>query len=216
MVWKIVTNIKGLRHALKVWHKILTAALKKLKMKQLLNEHCPFVNERRMKIIVLIYVDDLLHAGSADMVDLLEKFMETKFQLNFNFLAGNYVGLKFTASCKPCLLSAAHHVTKGFIRHKIEGLRSKFTIPYSNELNEDTSKKLFDEKQYQQIVGIINYVTMHGWLRVAYGDHVFSSHMSAPTANTLLEARFSAVKKENDLMIFVDSSFANGPWGFTV
>eukprot|EP00924_Labyrinthula_sp_SR-Ha-C_P007184 augustus_masked-scaffold_8-processed-gene-11.44-mRNA-1 protein AED:1.00 eAED:1.00 QI:0/0/0/0/1/1/2/0/980 len=94
-----------------------------------------------------------------------------------------------------------------------------------------TDTRFYAPKQYQQIVGIINYITQHGRPEVSYAVHVLSRHMSAPTADSLSEARrtlrylfdskdlilkYDAVKLKNDLKMFVDSSFANGPGRLSV
>eukprot|EP00924_Labyrinthula_sp_SR-Ha-C_P010319 snap_masked-scaffold_23-processed-gene-2.42-mRNA-1 protein AED:1.00 eAED:1.00 QI:0/-1/0/0/-1/1/1/0/136 len=130
-------------------------------MKASMNERCLFINGERMKIIVLIHVDDLLCAGTDDMINIFEKFMESKFQLKFILVADTYVALKLFTSGQSSLSSVAHHFTRGFIRHQLEVSKNKLTTPLANELNSDSFKILFNKKQYKQVVVIINYVTQH-------------------------------------------------------
>eukprot|EP00924_Labyrinthula_sp_SR-Ha-C_P011643 snap_masked-scaffold_17-processed-gene-4.10-mRNA-1 protein AED:0.37 eAED:0.43 QI:0/0/0/1/1/1/2/0/104 len=78
----------------KIRHKTISEALISAGLKPLPSEKCLFTNERRKKrLIVLVYVDDLLYSGEEKEVDAFENMMSERFKLTFNQVAETYVGL---------------------------------------------------------------------------------------------------------------------------
>eukprot|EP00924_Labyrinthula_sp_SR-Ha-C_P009553 snap_masked-scaffold_2-processed-gene-27.53-mRNA-1 protein AED:0.39 eAED:0.39 QI:0/0/0/0.5/1/1/2/0/312 len=165
--------------------------------------------------------------GEEKDVDAFENMMSERFKSTFNPVAETYMGLCLSKGRnKTCYVNLYNHIVNGFEQHRLEVPKNKLETPMNKDLIADDTNKLYAEKEYQQIVGLLNYITVYGRPEMSFSIHMLSTKLKNPTQCCLEQSKralmylfktknkklkYEALKdSENVLYLLTDSSYANG------
>eukprot|EP00924_Labyrinthula_sp_SR-Ha-C_P004079 snap_masked-scaffold_3-processed-gene-13.9-mRNA-1 protein AED:1.00 eAED:1.00 QI:0/-1/0/0/-1/1/1/0/297 len=153
--------------------------------------------------------------------------MKKSYKLKSNEVADTYIGIRLTKGAKnSCICNMSSHIVNGFYKHKLnlEQVQTAPT-PINTDLTSDDTPKLSEEKEYQQMVGLANYIAINGRPDISFAVQTLATSMSCPTELGLTQVKrlftylkntkeyslvYRKLKEVNTLNMMVDSSHANG------
>ena len=96
----------------KIWYETIDQFLRSYGLCPLVTEPCLYVLKKDGKIIlsVLLYVDDILYAGSKAALDDFENAMQQKFQIKHTVQATSYLGIDIAQHPQHVTLSQPKYI----------------------------------------------------------------------------------------------------------
>ena len=150
-----------------------------------------------MVLSVLLYVDDILYAGTKAALDLFETTIKTKFQIKSTLQATSYLGIDIAQHPQHVTLSQPKYINEAVERF---GLRDAKPVKTPIILNkpETTAPLLTDKRLYQSILGVLLYINLTTRPDISYATHYLTRYAASPTSfhlktRTCLSSRHSHV-----------------------
>ncbi|KAI5337174.1 hypothetical protein L3X38_016443 [Prunus dulcis] len=186
MVCKLHKAIYGLKQSPRAWYAKLSSVLESVKFQRSFADSSLFVkDENGSKLIVLIYVDDIIITGSnLAEITKLKLFLHQKFAIKDLGSLKYFLGIEIAASRKGLFLNQ-----RKYVLDLLKETRMMETKPIANPI--DVKKKLgldgellSDVGYYQRLVGKLIYLTITR-PDIAYAVSLVSQHMHAPRTTHL-------------------------------
>jgi Reverse transcriptase (RNA-dependent DNA polymerase)/gag-polypeptide of LTR copia-type/Integrase core domain len=220
-VLRLRKALYGLKQSGRQWHKLLATKLHELGLKQLQFDACCFKGEH---LIVLVYVDDLLIAGTHDAINSFRQSLCGTYKFKDLGPCKYLLGFEIDRRPEGIYLSQKGYVEKLLSRFHMDKCNPRKT-PMDNgtklEPRSDNDKAASIE-EYQQLLGSVNWLmigsrpdiscatTMLGWFSANPSD----SHRAI--ANQLLrylrytqQALFFPFNKPMTLDVWTDATWAS-------
>eukprot|EP00924_Labyrinthula_sp_SR-Ha-C_P012072 snap_masked-scaffold_26-processed-gene-3.45-mRNA-1 protein AED:1.00 eAED:1.00 QI:0/-1/0/0/-1/1/1/0/193 len=178
-VWLSQTYIYGLRQAPNIWYETLAIALKSLDLLPLLHENCIFFNEGRL--LVVIYVNDILQVGKDSEMERFERKLSEHFKLKSVVYADLYVGIKIKQHSGKILIQQTNKILSACEQHDIVTGRAKLALPVTRNDKSDVSKILYIITPYQQITGFLTYIAGATRPDIAYATQWLATRNKDPS-----------------------------------
>lgn len=194
-VCKLLKSLYGLKQAPRVWSKKLQAFLLSLGAVQCLSDGALYILEsHRGRVILLVYVDDILlaSANKASVLALKHQILhqfpgkdlgETDFFLQ--------VSIQRDRRNRTIYLSQRRHIEKIVTACNLDAAKTK-SIPMISKVYADPSGPLLGDapaSQYRSIIGGIMHISNYTRPDVAFAVNYLSRFMASPAANHLARAK---------------------------
>lgn len=186
MVCKLHKAIYGLKQSPRAWYAKLSSVLESVKFQRSSADSSLLVkDENGSKLIVLIYVDDIIITGSnLAEITKLKLFLHQKFAIKDLGSLKYFLGIEIAASRKGLFLNQ-----RKYVLDLLKETRMMETKPIANPI--DVKKKLGLDGEllsnvgyYQRLVGKLIYLTItHP--DIAHAVSLVSQHMHAPRTTHL-------------------------------
>ena len=173
-VWLLLRALYGLKQSPREWYQTLSKFLISQGFKRLESDHSVFVNYKK-KLIVPIYVDDLLLIGPPGLEDIskLKKALGQRFSMTDLGPCHHYLGMGITRDRvnKTLHLSQESYINKVLTRFGMAACKDSATpmdLGLHLEASEGYSATVSQVKEYQAIVGSLIYLSTQTRPDIAY------------------------------------------------
>ena len=163
-VWILRRALYGLKQSPREWYQTLSTFLKSQGFERLESDHSVFIN-RKTRLIVPVYVDDLLIIGprGSKAIKKLKQALGKRFSMTDLGPCHHYLGMAVTRDRekKTLSLSQSAYIQKILIRFGMEDCKSVSTpmeVGSNLEAHEDYKATVQQVKEYQAIVGSLIYL----------------------------------------------------------
>lgn len=225
-VYKLSKALYGLKQAPRTWNKCLDEAMTELGFDRCQREAAVYLRTTNAsKLVVGVYVDDLIVAGSD--IKEVEKFkseISTKFEMTDLGLLSYYLGIEVNQRKEGIFVTQSAYAKKVL---KLAGMEecneTKVPMEPGLKLGKVDDSPEVDHTEYRKLIGSLRYLT-HTRPDLMYAVGYLSRFMQAPK-----EAHWKAIKqvvryvkgtlyygvrysrdKGEDLMGYSDSNYAAG------
>ena len=229
-VWKTFCALYGLAEASFHWYQCLTEYLKEVGLVACNSDECLFMKKnqkKELKLLVLIYVDDLLFTGTEESLKEFCVTLEKKFKIRKTVDVNSYIGVEIQRTDKGFKLYQEKFITEAVEKFELTEAKSVSTPIDLSCLENFESKILEDRRLYQSVIGTLNYITCCTRPDVAFAVNLLARRMQSPTYADLKRAKRVLVylrdtktkgimidkvdkNKKVQIKTFVDASLGNG------
>ena len=190
-VEKIV--VRGLKQSGRDWHNVLHNYLKSEKFEQSLNDSCMFTKmSNESKIIIIVWVDDIIIAGSnVEVLEEMKSSLSQRFKMKDLEKLSYFLGMKFKFGGDSVEMNQAKFVEKVLDKFGMSDCNPKATPCdlSANKLSHGDSIELADPKLYRAIVGSLIYVMTATRPDLCHVVTLLSQNMNMPTKAHLSMAK---------------------------
>jgi hypothetical protein len=184
LVCRLNKSSYGLKQSGRNWNTLLHSCLISEKFEQSLADPCVYVKfTDNVKLIVIIFLDDLIIAGSDVGVVHVRGVLSNRFQMKDLGRLNWFLGIRFVFDGQCIRMNQHQYVTKMLAKFNMSDCKPK-SIPcdlgFDKEICSD-SKELADSKLYREIVGSLIYIMSCTRPDLCYVVTKLSQHMSSPT-----------------------------------
>jgi len=189
-VYKLDKALYGLKQALRAWNKKIDSFLVQQGFMKCVNEHGIYCRNSNNKLIVCLYVDDMIVTGNnEEEMKVFKKNMMKKFEMSDLGNLTYFLGIEFEMNSQGILIHQRKYAQDVLKRFNMLNCK-----PISTPV--DTGVKLSlvnDEKEvnrtlFKQIVGSLRYL-YHTRPDIGYGVSLFNRYMVKPTTSHLVAAK---------------------------
>ena len=184
-VLRLNKSLYGLKQSGRNWNNVLHQFLTSQGYIQSLSDYCLYVKIcNGSKIIVLIWVDDLIIAASShELLDTLKVSLAQSFKMKDLGKLSHFLGINFTVSDSKVFMSQENYLTRVLERFNMLDCNPKSLPCDASVLSETTSSStlLEDDKLYRQIVGSLIYAMSCTRPDLCYVVGKLSQKLSKPT-----------------------------------
>ncbi|PNF20906.1 hypothetical protein B7P43_G11180, partial [Cryptotermes secundus] len=216
----LLKSIYGLHQSGKDWNDTITFIFVSFGLKQCTKDPCVFFNDR---IIVAIYVDDMIICGTRKDVNDCKRQLSQRLNVKDLGPVSNFLGINVDRPngyvIKIHQENYVNETLKTFGMLDCKGCVTPRDPNYNNFLDGD---KPFDEIQYKAAVGRLQYIATCTRPDIVFSTNQVSKFCHCPTKGRWLEVmrimrylkhtikyRLTYEKSEIDPVIYSDSDFAN-------
>jgi hypothetical protein len=182
-VCKLHKSIYGLKQAPRAWFKCLSSTLLDLGFVASLVDSSLFIFIRdKIKIFLLIYVDDILVTGTHNaVINSLILQLQTQFPLKDLGPLGFFLGIEAHRSSDSLHLCQAKYITDLLHRTRMLGAKPAASpCPSGSKLSKFDGDLLPDPTEYRQVVGALLYCTLTR-PEIAFSVNQLCQHMHSPS-----------------------------------
>lgn len=182
-VYKLLKALYGLRQAPRAWNAKLDKCLKDLGFKRCLHEQAVYTKSTKESVLIVgVYVDDLLVAGSnIDEINRFKNQMKECFEMSDLGLLSYYLGIEVQQGTTHTTLKQSAYVYKILEKSGMQNCNSsRFPMEQKLRLDRDENGKIVNATEYRCIVGSLRYLT-HTRPDISYAVGVVSRFMERPT-----------------------------------
>lgn len=184
LVCRLKKSLYGLRQAPRNWFSKLSSTLKDLAFTQSLSDYSMFTHHSDSSItLVLVYVDDLLLAGS-DLVKInhLKAMLSTTFNMKDLGDVKYFLGLEIDRSSAGFFVSQKKYALDLIREFGVEAAPPlKLPMDIHLRLKSDGGDFLKDPHPYQRLLGKLIYLTITR-PDISYSVHILTQFMQHPTS----------------------------------
>lgn len=229
LVWKSYTALYGLVQAPAVWNQTMHSFLTNFGFKNLCTESCIYVLRGvtgNLDVMVILYVDDVLFTGVTLRVENFKSAISKKFKVKMSDDPKEFIGVEVKRQSNEVLLAQPKHILKAVEAYGLKGAKPYSTPLDPTSMNVEDSPTLEDPKLFQKLLGSLNYIAQASRPDLAFAVGFLARHGKNPTMAAYRKAKRSLVYlrdtinlalvyrkqkvEKNELIMYVDSSFANG------
>lgn len=158
-VCKLNKSLYGLKQAPRAWNSRFDSLMKKLGLKQSEHDKCLyFITNDKVKVYILLYVDDILLAGNDEGELLNIKLMlENEFKMKDLGEPQCFLGIKIDRNENGMFLSQSTYVRNLLKRFNMEDCNPSKT-PMEIKPVEESAECIVDKKPYRELVGCLMYL----------------------------------------------------------
>lgn len=192
LVCKLKKSLYGLKQSGRNWNNMLHSFLINENFVQSLADPCVYTRfEKKSKIILIVWVDDIIIAANSNLVlEVIKGSLCRKFKMKDLGELSWFLGIQFV--CKPgqIEMNQSMYLEKVLTKFNMMDCKPK-TIPCDIGLDKakDVSPKLVDGRPYREIVGSLIYAMSATRPDLCYVVTKLSQEMSKPTTTHLNLAR---------------------------
>ena len=194
MVCKLKKSIYGLKQSGRNWYKLLNDHLEQDNFVRNLSDHCVYKKQiGHEKIIVIIWVDDLVIAASSN--DLLNKFkgtMKAKFNMKDLGKISYFLGIKFEQNEEKIIMNQRSYILKMLERFGMSDCKARYT-PCESKVewvsNDEDNNELVNPREYREIVGSLIYAMTCTRPDISWIVSKLSQTLASPKAENLVAAK---------------------------
>ncbi|XP_053235887.1 uncharacterized protein LOC128409424 [Podarcis raffonei] len=183
-VWRLRKAVYGLKQSGRCWNQCLNEALVKLGFKRSVADPCLYTKGTGNKyLMLLIFVDDLLVAGSStDEIQKLTSQLEKRFKFKALGPVSNYLEVEVRQEADGSFLLSQ----KEKILHLIEQFGMENCKPVQTPMTPDFPKTVCDDEfdqpeLYHSKIGSLLYLSQWSRPDIACATNVLSQRVSKPS-----------------------------------
>lgn len=155
MVYKLLKALYGLRQAPRAWYEKLNSCLENLGFKKCPSEHAVYTcKSGEDKLIVAVYVDDLLVTGnSVDMIERFKKQMNQWFEMTDMGKLSYYLGIEVDQNKGYIELKQTGYAKKIIKKAGLKGCNpTKYPMDLKEQIDKDVGGQAVDATHYRSII----------------------------------------------------------------
>ena len=182
-VYRLLKALYGLRQAPRAWNARLDKCLRDLGFRKCQHEQAVYTKCQNGNVVIIgVYVDDLLVAGSdQEEIELFKKKMNEQFEMNNLGLLSYYLGIEVHQG-KACTTLKQSAYAKKILENagmwKCNLTRSP--MDQKLQLDKDEDGQPVNSTEYRSVVGSLRYLT-HTRPDITFAVGVVSRFMERPT-----------------------------------
>lgn len=190
MVCYLRKSIYGLKQAPRVWYKHLTQSLSKIGFEPVQHSECAYIKRKnRSKIVILIYVDDMLLIGSDNLLlEETSKELITMFKIRDMEKLSKFLGVNMTHTSQFILMSQSRYTKKILTYHSMMDCRPVNTPMDPAQYDQITKKKTANDEEnfemqsipYREAIGQLLYLSTRTRPGIVSAINVLSRHVANP------------------------------------
>jgi hypothetical protein len=186
-VLRLHKELYGLRQAPRAWNAKLDATMVSLGFRRSGSEHAVYVRD---KLVVGVYVDDLVITGSSDgEIKRFKEEMKSTIRMSDLGMLSYYLGIEVRQNASGISLAQTAYAKSVLEKAGMEGCNSsQFPMEARLKMSKTSTAPPVDATQYRSIVGSLRYL-VHTRPDIAYAVGYVSRFMERPT-----EEHWGAVK----------------------
>ena len=191
MVCKLEKSLYGLKQSGRNWNVMLHTHLSENGFKQNPADHCVYTRETQEgKVILLIWVDDLIIAASNEgVLNSVKNMLSERFKMKDLGKLNHFLGIDFNQTEDQVTMSQKRYVNKILDRFEMQECRVRETpCEPKLEYSEDADK-MTEPKKYREAVGSLIYLSTCTRPDLSFVVSKLSQHFAEPT-----EEHWSTVK----------------------
>ena len=183
-VCKLVKSLYGLKQAPKQWHEKFDNVMLESGFKINECDKCVYVKDTPDGYVILcLYVDDMLIAGSNDkMIKSTKDILKARFDMKDMGLADVILGVQITRTHNGLVLSQAHYVDKILEKFNANDTNvARTPIDTSQHLAKNRGEPV-EQLEYSRIIGSLMYLMSCTRPDLAYAVSKLSRYTSNPSS----------------------------------
>lgn len=191
LVCKLHKSLYGLKQSGRNWNAMLHSYLIRNDFTQNPADHCVYTKEKHdEKVILIIWVDDLIIAASNESILTNVKTMLTeKFKMKDLGRLRRFLGIDFEQTEGQVVMSQKRYVNKILKRFEMQDCRARET-PCEPKLDySENAEKMTNSRKYREAVGSLIYLSTCTRPDISFVVSKLSQHFDDPT-----EEHWSTVK----------------------
>jgi hypothetical protein len=191
LVCRLKKSLYGLKQAPRQWYKKFDSFMEKNSFRRCHTDHCCYIKKYRSSyIILLLYVDDMLIAGSdMEQIDELKRELALEFEMKDLGAAGQILGMKIARNReeRTLKLSQDEYIGKVLKRFNMEGakpvstpLAGHFRLAKGQSPSTQEERNAMTKVPYASAVGSLMYAMVCMRPDIAHAVGVVSRFMQNP------------------------------------
>ena len=184
-------SLYGLKQSPLQWFDKLASVLAELGFVSLAFDPCVFINTN-LKVILVVYVDDITTVGASLQIKVLIDHLKTHFKLTIKGGLKYILGIEVTSTEHGLELSQRQYITNILERFGMENCRPVSTPidPKAPLVKADGSEPPHERTAYQEIIGSLVYL-----ITCTRPDLTFSDSFLSRFSSHLLKSHHTAIKR---------------------
>ena len=191
LVCKLNKSLYGLKQSGRNWNKMLHDFLSENGFIQNPADHCVYTKEtsKGEKIILIIWVDDLIIAGSnSQTIQNVKEILGSKFKMKDLGKLKNFLGIDFTQTDGKIKMNQKRYIMKILKRFDMSDCKARST-PCEYKQKFDNEGQSIDQKRYREVVGSLIYVMTCTRPDLSFIVSKLSQHLSDPKEQHMVTAK---------------------------
>ena len=193
MVLKLKKSLYGLKQSGRMWNHMLHGFLVEKGFMRSEAENCVYVNcDKGVKIIIIVWVDDLIIAGSnLKAVESVKSILTQRFKMKDFGVIKEFLGIEFVFENDCVKLHQEKYIQKILIKFQMMDCKIKKLLCDQSlvKINEADSEIFEDNRLYRSMVGSLVYLASCTRPDISYVITKLSERLEQPT-----KAHFNACK----------------------
>lgn len=184
---KLVCHLKkslyGLKQSGRLWNTVLHSYLCQNGFEQNSADHCVYTKEKQgEKLILIIWVDDIILAASSDNVMLdVKQILTQRFKMKDLGALKHFLGIDFEQTDGRIKMSQEKYVKKVLERFEMQDCKPRETPCEPKPDYTENAEKLKQSRQSREAVGSLIYLATCTTPDISYVVSKLSQHFSEPT-----------------------------------
>ena len=195
-VWFTHTAIYGLVEAPKVWNSTIHQFLVDWGLRSLYSKTCLYVRNDGGKydevtMLLLLYVDAVLYVGIDSVISAFKDAIRHRFKIKKTTWTETLIGIEVDQEkfSSQVLVTQADHIQKAVSKFELEDAKSYRTPIELNAIEVGDSPLLEEPRLFQQLLGLLNYVSDCSQPDIAFAVSYLARKASCPTVADLQKAK---------------------------
>lgn len=183
VVYKLQKSLYGLKQSGRNWNRVLHDCLTDEGYKQNPADHCVYAKESKGdKVIIIIWVDDLIIAASNEVVlKEVKEMLCVRFKMKDLGILKHFLGIDFSQSDGCVRMSQEKYIDKILQRFNMQDCKVRET-PCEQKLEySDDAVKMSDVRTYREAVGSLIYLSTCTRPDLSFVVSRLSQHFAEPT-----------------------------------
>ncbi|WVZ20115.1 hypothetical protein V8G54_007437 [Vigna mungo] len=191
-VYRLNKALYGLKQAPRAWNNHINALLLKLGFWKSSVEFGIYVKitELQNKLLVGLYVDDLLVTGdSEEEIDVFKERMKEEFDMTDLGKLNHFLGFEFVETANGVILHQKRYINEVLKRFNMSNCNNvPIPITANLKLADQPEEERVDASLYNQIVGSLRYIC-NSKPDISYGVGLLSRFMNEPRTSHMAAAK---------------------------
>lgn len=186
LVLKLKRSLYGLRQSGRNWNHLLHSFLINLGFEQSLSDNCVYSrNDVNGKVIMMIYVDDLIIAASCkDILTEIKSTLSSRFKMKDFGTISYFLGIEFKITENCIEMNQCRYAEKILSKFNMSNCKPK-AVPCDLNINNcclnKDSKELEDPRMFREIIGNLLYLMTCTRPDICFAVSKLSQFLSKPT-----------------------------------
>ena len=191
LVCQLKKSLYGLKQSGRNWNTLLHTCLNENGFLQNQADHCVYTREsQKGKVIILIWVDDIILAGSSeDILRSVKGMLTERFQMKDLGRLRHFLGIDFEQKEGQVTMSQTKYIDKILERFDMMECRARETPCESKIEYSEESPKLGNPREYREAVGSLLYLTTCTRPDLSFVISELSRHFAEPAEDHWLTVK---------------------------
>ncbi|GBN39235.1 Retrovirus-related Pol polyprotein from transposon TNT 1-94 [Araneus ventricosus] len=190
MVCKLKKSLYGLKQSGRCWFSRLKEILNNFGLNNTKSDPCVFHMKNNNKLTILtVYVDDILmFSEDTKMVDLLHNHLSKHFNVKYDGIAKNCLGIEFNQTNSKIIMSQSNYIKELLDRFNMLECNTVSTpMALGTKLCPATTPD--DKLPYRELIGSLNYLAVCSRPDIAYSISKLSQYLTCYDKSHWLAAK---------------------------
>lgn len=181
LVCKLNKSLYGLKQSGRNWNKLLHDHLVENGFDQNAADNCVYEKQSEgEKVVLIIWVDDLIIAASSNvLISEVKEMLKKRFKMKDLGELKHFLGIDFTQCKGEVRMSQSRHIGKVLQRFGMSDCKLRST-PCEQKLNFDEEGEVVDATGYREMIGSLIYIMTSTRPDLSWVVSKLSQHLAQP------------------------------------